>query len=765
MLERQMQRLLESHERLSAAPDLNATGPCVGPCNAPLLPTAPPMSPPKPVPPGRDTQEELKEPEGACEYFDFRVDPELSVETVKQHITDGGATVMEIERMSQNKAVTQSFRVLVNVDDPNKLYNEDFWGDGVGCRRFYSQTWLINETAGLIAVDTDYLHVHNSGMDSRQEVIMGRPKGGTAILYRSDFGKKGSHVDVPSPRACAVVLTENSLCTMLICVYMPCDNYSTSVVDPEFDDVLHCIDTIMYANPCHEYVVCGDFNVSFTRNNVHSRRLEEFLQRHGLSKCWDSPISNMSNTYQNFSLNQFSCIDHICLSNRVFSSIESCEVISDPTNPSNHSALAVKVCQQGVLKLTKEGQAARVNACLDSGLECIPAKKPGGGGEVAGWNEFVRPAKDRSLFWHWIWCECGRPNTGALYETMKRSRHQYHYAVRLARKNEFATKKNSLAEKIKNADEMARMIVIFSENSAREDPRLVFCTAEDIRLVLRKPKSGKVCRLFNLMISHGYVPHSLLQATVISIPKDTRASLCKSDNYRGIALCNSIDKLFDLMILGKFESCFYPSDMQFGFKRGMSTTLCTATLRETMHYFSQRGSDAFVFLTQHYIITMFSFSKILENIPVHIPEKNTELSEMIVDEYYQPNFRPQNAVIQWTPRRSDSCFHSSSTQIQERTVQQPHVTSRPPVTSRPQTTRCLYMTRPAVYPQSQMPRPKKRIVPTTDIVYYQYDIMPNRSDDSDCCSMDTLENAAYALAIVVGMAIIIGEILYLIISM
>ncbi|ELU05279.1 hypothetical protein CAPTEDRAFT_195984 [Capitella teleta] len=238
------------------------------------------------------------------------------------------------------------------------------------------ETWLINETAGLIAVDTDYLHVHKSGMDSRQEVIMGRSKGGIVIRYRSDFGKKVSHVDVPSSRACAVVLTENSLRTMLLCVYMPCNNYSTSVVDPEFDDVLNCIDTIMYANPCHEYVVCGDFNVSFTRNNAHSRRLEEFLQWHGLSKCWDSPISNMSNTYQNFSLNQFSCIDHICLSNRVFSSIESCEVISDLTNPSNHSALDVKVCQQGVLKLTKEGQAARVNACLDSGLECIPAKKP-----------------------------------------------------------------------------------------------------------------------------------------------------------------------------------------------------------------------------------------------------------------------------------------------------------------------------------------------------------------------------------------------------
>ncbi|ELU14352.1 hypothetical protein CAPTEDRAFT_196938 [Capitella teleta] len=210
------------------------------------------------------------------------------------------------------------------------------------------ETWLINETAGLIAVDTDYLHVHKSGMDSRQEVTMGRPKGGTVILYRSDFGKKSSH-------------------DALMCIY--------------------AMRQLLYLS--------------------------------------------------------------------------------------------------------------------------------GGSGVVD-------------------------PNTKALYKAMKRSRHQYHYAVRLARKNEFATKKNSLAEKIKSgadfwrelqkinpcskmtpqaiddadspqeiadmfgkkyselytgvptdADEMVRMRAIFSENSAREDPRLVFCTAEDIRLVLRKLKSGK----------------------------------------------------------------------------------------------------------------------------------------------------------------------------------------------------------------------------------------------------------------------------------
>jgi len=98
------------------------------------------------------------------------------------------------------------------------------------------------------------------------------------------------------------------------------------------------------------------------------------------------------------------------------------------------------------------------------------------------------------------------------------------------------------------------------------------------------------------MITHGFVPEVLLQATVISIPKDNRASLCNSENYRGIALCNALCKLFDLIVLSKFERCFCTTDLQFGFKRGLSTTLCTAVLRETVNYYVQRNSNVYVCL-------------------------------------------------------------------------------------------------------------------------------------------------------------------------
>ena len=77
------------------------------------------------------------------------------------------------------------------------------------------------------------------------------------------------------------------------------------------------------------------------------------------------------------------------------------------------------------------------------------------------------------------------------------------------------------------------------------------------------------------MLVHGYTPDALLKSTIISIPMGSAASLTRSDNYRGISLFNSICKLFDHVILLLFGGQLEASDMQFGFKRGHSTVLCS----------------------------------------------------------------------------------------------------------------------------------------------------------------------------------------------
>ena len=95
------------------------------------------------------------------------------------------------------------------------------------------------------------------------------------------------------------------------------------------------------------------------------------------------------------------------------------------------------------------------------------------------------------------------------------------------------------------------------------------------------------------MLVHGYTPEDFLKSSIISIPKDNIASLTSSDNYRGISLFNSIFKLFDNVILLLYGNELQASDMQFGFKQGHSTTLCSLIYKEVVNHYLNCGSNVY----------------------------------------------------------------------------------------------------------------------------------------------------------------------------
>ena len=53
-----------------------------------------------------------------------------------------------------------------------------------------------------------------------------------------------------------------------------------------------------------------------------------------------------------------------------------------------------------------------------------------------GWSDVVRPFQDDAKFYHSLWLSYGKPVNCNLYNVMKRSRNQYHYAVRRMKRNE-----------------------------------------------------------------------------------------------------------------------------------------------------------------------------------------------------------------------------------------------------------------------------------------------------------------------------------------
>ena len=97
----------------------------------------------------------------------------------------------------------------------------------------------------------------------------------------------------------------------------------------------------------------------------------------------------------------------------------------------------------------------------------------------------------------------------------------------------------------------------------------------------------------NAMLIHGYNPDKLLASVIASIPKDKRASLNNSDNYRGISLCCALCKVIDYVFIDKYSTNLNSSNMQFAFKSSHDTTLCTAMLKETVSYHLNRGSDVY----------------------------------------------------------------------------------------------------------------------------------------------------------------------------
>ena len=76
-----------------------------------------------------------------------------------------------------------------------------------------------------------------------------------------------------------------------------------------------------------------------------------------------------------------------------------------------------------------------IAACLEAGNALVPQgiERPPTT-PIPGWTGQVAERRQRALFWHSIWKECGSPNNGAVADIRRYTRARYHYAVRYAKK-------------------------------------------------------------------------------------------------------------------------------------------------------------------------------------------------------------------------------------------------------------------------------------------------------------------------------------------
>ena len=149
--------------------------------------------------------------------------------------------------------------------------------------------------------------------------------------------------------------------------------------------------------------------------------------------------------------------------------------------------------------------------------------------------------------------------------------------------------------------------------------------------------------VFNAMISHGISPDSMLNGTMVPIPKGKGKAIIYSDNYRAITLSSILCKVFDWIILIKENNILRSSDLQFGFKEHASTTQCIFALNEVISYYNSKGSDVFaVFLDATKAFDRIIFCKLFRK----LLDRNMPPLLLRFLRYMYTN---QNLQVRWCP--------------------------------------------------------------------------------------------------------------------
>ena len=125
---------------------------------------------------------------------------------------------------------------------------------------------LYKSQSDLFSAVGDISYHMCSAMDEHKPLI-GRPHGGTAILWKNDADFNVVPVETESDRLCCCKITKNDFTILLVCVYLPCDDRYMSL---SYNRTLEILNDLLFlqADITHDaMLVAGDFNTDFSRTS------------------------------------------------------------------------------------------------------------------------------------------------------------------------------------------------------------------------------------------------------------------------------------------------------------------------------------------------------------------------------------------------------------------------------------------------------------------------------------------------------------------
>ena len=361
---------------------------------------------------------------------------------------------------------------------------------------FLQEHWLFTPNIVSFANSVGGVNIHATSGMNESELLMGRPYGGCAILWKKSLNCIFAPVESGNKRIVAGVLSVQNVRILLCNAYMPCDGNYNDPLSQTFDNVLSDIKAVIEVNTADFVVVGGDLNTDLNRSD--SGRVEllaDFISSQGLVLGLEHAVTSVDFTYENSWNHARSTIDHFIISENLGSSFVRQWCIHEGDNLSDHSPLFLEInipadhvveshsahvprpnwklasdrdiiAYKMILSEELSGidipfdalfcrnsdctrHAAHVDryfeeltqCCLRAAQAAIPFSRACR--RVAGWSERVAPYKDRSILWHRIWKDSGQPSSGIVFEIMKKSKAEYKQAAKsvLRRQNQVASRK------------------------------------------------------------------------------------------------------------------------------------------------------------------------------------------------------------------------------------------------------------------------------------------------------------------------------------
>jgi hypothetical protein len=100
--------------------------------------------------------------------------------------------------------------------------------------------------------------------------------------------------------------------------------------------------------------------------------------------------------------------------------------------------------------------------------------------------------------------------------------------------------------------------------------------------------------LFNAMLVHSYLPEEFMFTLIIPLLKDKKGDITSKDNYRPIAITTMFSKVFELLLLARYDDRLHTADNQFGYKKGLGTDTCIFTFKEIVNYYRSLSSNVYI---------------------------------------------------------------------------------------------------------------------------------------------------------------------------